>query len=68
MPVMDGITSTLRIREFEASQGSKRTPIFALSAIVSPSSIEEALASGIDQYLTKPVKLAQLSTILKDLE
>ncbi|KAK2054652.1 hsp90-like protein [Colletotrichum caudatum] len=65
MPVMDGFEATRRIRAIEAEQGLARCHIFALTGLASASAQQEAFASGIDLFLTKPVRLKELSKILE---
>lgn len=66
MPVMDGFEATRRIRAFERERRApKPTPIFALSGLASADAQKEAFASGIDLFLSKPVKLKELSSFLE---
>ena len=55
MPIMDGITATTKIREFD-----KTIPIIALSSSSQPDDIEKALAHGMDAYLLKPINKKEL--------
>ncbi|KAG5917208.1 hypothetical protein E4U53_004228, partial [Claviceps sorghi] len=64
MPVMDGFEATRHIRTMEAERGLHRCTIFALTGLASADAQQEAFSSGIDLFLTKPVKLAELSQIL----
>src|SRR5439155_3596594 len=65
MPVMDGLTATKMIRESEArNPGRRRLPIMALTAYAMRGDRERCLAAGMDEYLTKPVKPAELSAAL----
>ncbi|TWU70604.1 hypothetical protein ED733_000848 [Metarhizium rileyi] len=64
MPVMDGFEATRRIRSTEIEKGLHRCTIFALTGLASADAQQEAFTSGIDLFLTKPVKLAELSQIL----
>ncbi len=66
MPIMDGFEATLRIRSHELERNLKHIPVFALSGLASASAQQEALESGIDLFLTKPVKLKELSAVLED--
>lgn len=65
MPVMDGFQATREIRTFEYRTGI-RTPsrIIALTGLTSGKSQEEALASGVNLFLTKPVQLKKLKGVL----
>ena len=61
MPVMDGLEATQKIREIETGE---RVPIIALTANVLPGDRERCLAAGMDEFLTKPFKVAELSEML----
>ena len=63
MPEMDGYQTTAAIRAGE--RGGHRTPVIALTGAANQSDREEALASGMDDHLWKPVKLEQLSEALR---
>ncbi|KAF6807250.1 sensor histidine kinase response [Colletotrichum sojae] len=65
MPVMDGFEATREIRVLETQRSLSRCQVFALTGLASASAQEEAFASGIDLFLTKPVKLKELSKILE---
>ncbi|KAI8157747.1 hypothetical protein K4K49_003744 [Colletotrichum sp. SAR 10_70] len=65
MPIMDGFEATREIRVFETRKNIPRCQVFALTGLASASAQEEAFASGIDLFLTKPVKLKELSKILQ---
>ncbi|KAI1741236.1 hypothetical protein F4680DRAFT_464651 [Xylaria scruposa] len=66
MPVMGGLESTRKIREFERSHRLQpATTIVALTGLASYSSQREAFASGMDLYLTKPVRLKEVAEVLK---
>jgi CheY-like chemotaxis protein len=66
MPVVNGYTATRVIRAFEAERGLVRTPIIMVSAFVSPSDIEEAIAAGADLHLGKPINIAALLAATRD--
>lgn len=66
MPRMDGLESTRRIRAFEKANGLKATTIIALTGLASAASQQEAYSSGVDLFLTKPVRLKELAEILKE--
>lgn len=64
MPVMDGFEATRCIRSYEREQQLKPCVIFALTGLASESAQQE-LGSGVDLFLTKPVKLKELGMILR---
>ena len=63
MPVMDGYQATRAIRAQE--RVGARTPIVALSANSLPTDRAACLEAGADQFLTKPIGLAQLTEALQ---
>jgi CheY-like chemotaxis protein len=64
MPVMDGFEATRRIRGDVESAGA-RTPIVALTADALAGDRERCLESGMDDYMTKPVRAAQLAAAVR---
>ena len=64
MPVMDGMESTRRIREFEKENGLAKSNVIALTGLASAQAQQEAEASGIDVFMPKPVKFAELKKLL----
>ena len=64
MPLMDGYATTRRIRAREQERGG-RLVIVALTAHALEGDRAVALAAGMDDYLTKPFKLNQLSDLLR---
>jgi two-component system sensor histidine kinase/response regulator len=63
MPVMDGCTAAREIRKLASPAGS--VPIIALTANTHDSERDKVLAAGMNAFLTKPVRDAQLATTLK---
>ncbi|KXH67177.1 hsp90-like protein [Colletotrichum salicis] len=66
MPVMDGFEATRRIRAIESKENLSHCLIIALTGLASANAQQEAFASGIDLFLTKPVRLKELSKILEN--
>ena len=68
MPAMDGYELARRIRAEEdggqGDGGQQHTPIVAMTANALSGEMERCLAAGMDDYLAKPVTLAQLSRVL----
>ncbi len=62
MPEMDGVQATRRIRELGGAKGSVR--IIALTAYAQEGDRERFLASGMDDYMSKPVQQADLAQVL----
>jgi CheY-like chemotaxis protein len=65
MPVLDGFEATRRIRAWEAGQPhSPHIAIVAMTANAMAGDREACLSSGMDDYLSKPVKRQDLSEVL----
>jgi PAS domain S-box-containing protein len=65
MPVLDGYDATGEIRALEQKHGRVRMPIIALTAHTMQGAAERCLASGMDDYLAKPIDRAQLQACLE---
>ena len=55
MPEMDGFTATRKIREKEAKQDMKRTPIIGMTAHALVGDKDKCIEAGMDVYLPKPL-------------
>ncbi len=65
MPVMDGFEATRHIRQYEMQRdGSRRTPVVALTAGKTESEKERCYASGMDRILFKPYSTYDLNGLL----
>ncbi len=65
MPDMDGFELARRIRQGEASTGSARLPILAVTASTLESEEERSREAGMDGFITKPVGIEQLKATLE---
>lgn len=60
MPEMDGYEATRSIREYELHNKLPRKPIIAVTAHAVGESKELCLQAGMDEYITKPIRLEAL--------
>ena len=76
MPICDGFESTARIRKLEKqrrkiqqySMEARTSFIIALTGQASSRDQDQAFASGVDKFITKPMSLSHLKALLDDLE
>ncbi|CAK3747877.1 hypothetical protein D0861_01207 [Lecanosticta acicola] len=61
MPNVDGLQSTRLIREI-----GYRAPIVALTAFAEESNIKDCLDSGMNSFLSKPIRRPQLKKVLRE--
>ena len=71
MPVMDGVTSTQKIRQIEAksplrSSGLNHIPIVALTASALEEDTQRCLANGFDDIIHKPLNMHLLSKKMQE--
>lgn len=59
LPLMDGLEATAKIKELFPEM-----PVIIQSAYAMQSTREEAIESGCDDFITKPIKVETLLTIL----
>lgn len=60
LPLLDGISATIKIKEI-----NPELPIIIQTANSLSSAYESAILSGCDEFITKPIKIETLLTILK---
>ncbi len=64
MPELDGLAATRQIREREKSTG-RHIPIIAMTAHALKGDRERCLASGMDEYVSKPIRERQLLAAMR---
>jgi CheY-like chemotaxis protein len=63
MPGLDGYQTTAELRRLE--EPARHTPVIAMTATVTEGERERCLASGMDDYLGKPITRASVSAVLE---
>ena len=64
MPVMDGYTTTRTIRSSQHAC-SKTVPIIAMTANAFVDDVREAIESGMDAHIAKPVQIDNLKATIQ---
>jgi signal transduction histidine kinase/DNA-binding response OmpR family regulator len=64
MSDLDGYETTQLYRRWELEHGRSRTPVIALTANALSGDVERCMAAGMDRYISKPVTLEDLRTVL----
>ena len=65
MPVMNGVDATKSIIDYEKKNGLEHTPIIAVTTNSLKGDRERYLASGMDEYIAKPIDLNKFIRALK---
>ena len=65
MPEMDGFEATARRSASAKGHRSAHTPIVAMTANAMKGDRERCLAAGMDDYLTKPIRLGDLEVVVQ---
>jgi len=66
MPVMGGIEATHKIIQYEEQKRKHHIPIIALTANALTGDKEKYLKAGMDNYLSKPIELSSLISVLME--
>ena len=65
MPEMDGFAAVAALRAAELQAGRRRTPIIALTANAMEGDRERCLDADMDDYLSKPLRKAELVGLIR---
>ncbi|CCQ11005.1 hypothetical protein PALB_18790 [Pseudoalteromonas luteoviolacea B = ATCC 29581] len=65
MPEMDGYTLAKKIRQYEREHQLPRTPLIAVTGAAMAGDKERCIASGMDDFVSKPIELNKLQSILE---
>ena len=70
MPVMDGLTASIKRREFEFNNSLPKLPIIALTASVLPQDRKSAETAGMNGFANKPIDprqlMGEIASVLSD--
>jgi CheY-like chemotaxis protein len=64
---MDGFEATARIRDHERSSELRRVNIAALTGVTSSEARTRAKDAGVNVYVTKPIRMKDLTGMISDI-
>ena len=67
MPILDGYETARRIRAGAVPGLDPRVPIIALTASATAEDRQKCLAAGMDDFISKPVRPAEVAEALRRL-
>ena len=67
MPEMDGLETTMAIRENERQTGRRHLPIIAMTGATMVGDRQRCLDVGMDSYVSKPIDGSELHTAIAEL-
>jgi two-component system, NarL family, sensor histidine kinase BarA len=65
MPILGGCDAAKQIRELEVAENRSRLPIIALTANAASESRDECYEAGMDGFVTKPIRKADLFEMME---
>jgi two-component system sensor histidine kinase EvgS len=65
LPDKDGYTLAAELRRFEAERARVRVPMVAISASTGEEHLERCTAAGMDDAMSKPIRLARLKAAIE---
>ena len=63
---MDGFESAAKIREHERTNNLQPAKICALTGVTSEEARSNAFNAGVDKYLTKPIRMKELTQLVAE--
>jgi len=66
MPILDGYEASSQIRKLPETHHSKNIPIIAFTANAMKEDADRCKQAGMDDYVSKPVRMEELKTVLEN--